>query len=149
MTQNFPQDQLIDSWFSVNWSKVNWYTEKSNFDFLVKIKCQRSQFIKTCQNMKLINQEIKKSRFHFEKLKCYNRNFSKCLKLHVFHNFKPIFHHDTRGFRRNFQQEICRSHVNLQLSCWKFIFNHLASWWKIGLKLWKNMKLKHLEKFLS
>ena len=41
-----------DSEFSVNWSKSQLYTEKSNFDFLVKIQCQRSQFIKTCQNMK-------------------------------------------------------------------------------------------------
>ena len=31
------------------------------------------------------------------------------------------------------------SHWYLQLSCWKFPLNHLASWWKFDTKLWKNM----------
>ena len=34
----------------------------------------------------------------------------------------------------------CIFHVDLQLSCWKFPLNHLASWWKFGSKLWKNKK---------
>ena len=52
MAQNISQEQLIDSWNSVNWWKVNRYTKKSNFDFLIKIKFQKSHFIKTCQNSK-------------------------------------------------------------------------------------------------
>ena len=38
------------------------------------------------------------------------------------------------------------AHWDLKLSCWKFILNHLASWWKIGSKLWKNMKFSTLRK---
>ena len=53
--------------------KSQLYTEKSNFDFLVKIKCQGPQFIKTCQNVKLVHQETKYLRFEFEKLKNSNR----------------------------------------------------------------------------
>ena len=33
--------------------------ENANFDFLIKIKFQKSYFIKTCQNMKIVHQEIK------------------------------------------------------------------------------------------
>ena len=48
------------------WIK-NWlYTEKSNFDFLVKIKCQGSFFIKMCQNMKRVHQEIQFSKLGFK-----------------------------------------------------------------------------------
>ena len=67
---------------------VNCIVKSQTLTFLVKIKCQRSQFIKTCQNMKLIHQEIQNSRFHFEKLKFLNFLF--------FHNFKQNFHHDAR-----------------------------------------------------
>ena len=58
--------------FSSQLIKIWLYTKKSNFDFLVKIKYQRSQFIIACKNMKLIHQETKNSRFHFEKSKFLN-----------------------------------------------------------------------------
>ena len=101
----------MDSKFSINWSKSQLYTEKSNFDFLVKIQCQRSQFIKTCQKYETYSSRNQKFKISFWNVKVLElRNFSKCLKLHVFfHNFKPIFHHDARGFRRNFQHESWRS----------------------------------------
>ena len=96
--------------------KSQLYIKKSNFDFLVKIKCQRSQFIKTCKNMKLVHQEIKKSRFHFEKSKFLNLEiFLSVGNFMFFHNFEQIFHHDARWFKKNFQNESCRSPWNLQL----------------------------------
>ena len=39
-----------------------------------------------------------------------------------------------------------RFHGYLQLSCWKFPLNHLASWWNIFSKLWKNKKFPTLRK---
>ena len=85
---------LTDEFFSQP-IKSQLYTEKLNFDFLVKIKCQRSQFVKACQNMKLIHQEIKKSRFHFEKSKFLNLEFFLSFgNFMFFHNFEPNFHHD-------------------------------------------------------
>ena len=49
-------------------------------------------------------------------------------------------------FGRSCVKKICRFHGDLQLSCWKFILNHPASWWKYGSKLWKNMKFPTLRK---
>ena len=96
--------------------KSQQYTEKSNFNFLVKIKYQRSQFIKTCQNIKLVHQEIKKSRFHFEKSKFLNLEiFLSVWNFMFFHNFEQNFHHDAIWFKRNSQHESCRSTWNLQL----------------------------------
>ena len=48
--------------FSSQLIKNQLYTEKSNFDFLIKIKFQKSSFIKKCQNMKIVHQEIQKSK---------------------------------------------------------------------------------------
>ena len=48
--------------------------------------------------------------------------------------------------RRNCVQKFFISHWDLNLSCWKFPLNHLASWWKIVSKLWKNMKFTTLRK---
>ena len=53
---------------------------------------------------------------------------------------------DTSIYRRSFVNKCFISHGDLQLSCWKFLLNHLASWWKIGSKLWKNMKFSTLRK---
>ena len=36
MSQNFPQDQLIDSWFSVNWSKVKCTLKSQTLTFWSK-----------------------------------------------------------------------------------------------------------------
>ena len=84
MVQNIARSiGLTDEFFS-QLIKNQLYTEKSNFDFLVKIKCKRSQVIKTCQNMKLIHQKIKKSRFHFEKSKFLNLEIFLCWKFHIF-----------------------------------------------------------------
>ena len=58
------------------------------------------------------NQKFKIS---FWKVKVFKlRNFSMCWKLHIFHNFKPIFHHDARWFKRNFQHESCRSQWDIK-----------------------------------
>ena len=72
--------------------KSQMYTEKSNFDFLIKIKLQRLQFIKTCQNMKIVHKEIKKSRFHFEKSKFLNLEiFLSVGNSHFFITLSQIF----------------------------------------------------------
>ena len=55
------------------------------------------------------------------------RNFSKCWKFHVFHNFEPNLHHDSRWFKRNFQQESCRSPWNIQLFFTKLLLKVLGS----------------------
>ena len=128
VTQNIPQCHLIDSWFFSQLIKSQLYTKKLNFDFLVKIKCQRSQFIKTCQNMKLIHQEIKKSRFHFEKSKFLNLEiFLSVGNFMFFQNFEQIFHHDARWFKRNFQHESCRYPVYIQHFFSQFLLNMLGS----------------------
>ena len=115
MAQNIAQIQWIDKWIFNQLIKSQLYTEKSNFDFLVKIKCQRSQFIKLCQNIKLIHQEIKNSRFHFEKSKLLNLEiFLSVGNFIFFHNFEPIFHHDARWFNRNFQNESYRYQWDLK-----------------------------------
>ena len=48
--------------------------------------------------MKLIYQEIKNSRFHFEKLKFLNLEIFLSGNFLFFHNFEQTFHHDARGF---------------------------------------------------
>lgn len=60
------QVHKIDSWISQSIDQFWLYTEKSNFDFLVKIKSQDSFFIKKCQIMKLVHQETKKCKLGFE-----------------------------------------------------------------------------------
>ena len=110
MAQNIAQVQWIDRWISSQLFKSQLYTEKSNFDFLVKIKCQRSQFIKKCQNVKLVHQEIKDWRYYFEIWNFHNlENFQSIENFLFFLNFRPNFHHDTRWFKKNFQHESCRS----------------------------------------
>ena len=53
--------------------------QKSNFDFLVNIKFQRSKFINTFKNINIDHQEVKKSKSQFEKSNFSRlRNFSKC-----------------------------------------------------------------------
>ena len=53
---------------------------------------------------------------------------------------------DPRISRRNYVKQSCRFHGDLQLSCWKFPLNHLASWWKFGTKLRKNKNISILWK---
>ena len=68
MLNKFKRSQIhkIDSWISQSIDQFWLYTEKSNFDFLVKIKSQDSFFIKTCQIMKLVHQEITKCKLGFK-----------------------------------------------------------------------------------
>ena len=75
------------------------------------------------------------------------QNFTKCFVSwpHVL----KIITWDPRSFERSCVKKSCRFHGDLQLSCWKFLLNHLASWWKVCSKLWKNMKFSTLRKFLS
>ena len=44
-------------------------------------------------------------------------------------------------FLENFVNQSCRLCGVIQLSCWKFCFNPIASWWKNGTKLGKNKKI--------
>ena len=69
------QVHKIDSWISQSIDQFWLYTEKSNFDFLVKIKSQDSFFIKTCQIMKLVHQEITKCKLGFENGIFHNLEF--------------------------------------------------------------------------
>ena len=62
MAQNISQDQLIDSWNLDQLMKSQLVHKKSNFDFLVNIKFQRSRFIKTFKNIKIDHQESRKSK---------------------------------------------------------------------------------------
>ena len=86
MTQFISQDQLINSWNSVNWwksqlMKSQLIHQKSNFDFLIKIEFQKSRFINTFKNMKIYHQKIKKVKIQFEKSNFSRlRNFSKCFR---------------------------------------------------------------------
>ena len=77
MLNKFKRSQVhkIDSWISQSIDQFWLYTEKSNFDFLVKIKSQDSFFIKTCQIMKLVHQEIKKCKLGFEMRIFHNLEF--------------------------------------------------------------------------
>ena len=100
--------QSTDEQSNVHWKVKLWL-------FLVKIKCQISQFIKTCQKMKLVHQEIKKSRFHFEKSKFLNLEFFLSVGNSLFfHNFEPSFHLDATWFKGNFKHESCRSKWDLK-----------------------------------
>ena len=69
------QIHKIDSWISQSIDQFWLYTEKSNFDFLVKIKSQDSFFIKTFQIMKLVHQEITKCKLGFENEIFHNLEF--------------------------------------------------------------------------
>ena len=65
---------LTDEFFS-QLIKIWLYTEKSNFDFLVKIKCQELFFIKTCQIMKIVHQETQFCKLGFKIEKFHNLEF--------------------------------------------------------------------------
>ena len=55
------------------------------------------------------------------------QNFTKCFVSwpHVL----KIITWDPSTFGRSCVKQICRFYGDLQLSCWNFLFNHLASWW--------------------
>ena len=61
--------------FSNQLIKSQLYTEKLNFDFLVKIKCQGSFFIKICQIMKLVHQETQNCKLGFKVENFHNLEF--------------------------------------------------------------------------
>ena len=86
MLNKFKRSQMhkIDRWIFQSTDQIWLYTEKSNFDFLVKIKCQDSFLIKTCQIMKLVHQEIKNYKLGFEMKKFHNFKFSKLWKFLIF-----------------------------------------------------------------
>ena len=74
----------IDSWFSVNWSKVNCTLKSQTLTFWSKasVKDHNSSKHVKIWNLFIKNQKVKIS---FWKVKISKlRNFSKCLKLHVF-----------------------------------------------------------------
>ena len=47
----------------------NLHTEKSNFDFWIKIKLQESYFLKTCWNVRFVSSRNSKVKFYFGKVK--------------------------------------------------------------------------------
>ena len=89
----------------------NWlYTEKSNFDFLVKIKCQDSFFIKTCQIMKLVHQEITKCKLGLEIRIFHNLEFFEVIKNPNFFLTLPHFFtkiHLDSNKRQNMKVVVC------------------------------------------
>ena len=103
------------------------YTEKSNFDFLVKIKCQGSFFIKTCQIMNLVHQETQNYKLGFKMENFHNLEIF-CYKIFLFFpNFVPFFHQDANGFKQNLQHESCSPSQSLQLLFTKFSQKNLGS----------------------
>ena len=72
------------------------------------------------------------------------QNFTKCFVSwpHVL----KIITWDPSTSGRSCVMKSCRFQGDLQLSCWKFLLNHFASWWKLGSKLWKNKKFSILRK---
>ena len=72
------------------------------------------------------------------------QNFTKCFVSWPY--VHKIITWDPSTFGRSCVKKSCRFHGYLQLSCWKFLLNHLASWLKFGSKLWKNMKFPTLRK---
>ena len=66
------QVHKIDNWIPQSIDQFWLYTEKSNFDFWVKIKCQELFFIKTWQIMKLVHQETQKFKLGFKMEKFHN-----------------------------------------------------------------------------
>ena len=146
MAQKFPQAQLIDSWFSVNWSKVNYTLKSQTLTFWSKSSV-KDQFIKTCQNMKRVHHEIKKSRFHFEKSMFSNLEiFLSVENFLLFHNFELIFHHDARWFKRNFQYESCRSPWDIKHLFTQLLLEILGS--QVINSSSHGHETKHLVKFL-
>ena len=77
MFKKFKRSQMhkIDRWIFQSIDQFFNCIEKSNFDFLVKIKCQDSFFIKTCQIVKLVHQQIKNHKLGFEMKKFHNLEF--------------------------------------------------------------------------
>ena len=73
--------------------------QKSNFDFSVNIKSQRSKFIKTFKNIKLDHQKVKKVKSQFENFIMLSKFFTmmqsdsretsnmKVVYLHEIYNF--------------------------------------------------------------
>ena len=66
------QVHRIDRWIFQSTDQIWLYTEKSNFDFLVKIKCQESFSINTCQIMSLVHQETQNWKLGFKRKKFHN-----------------------------------------------------------------------------
>ena len=73
----------------------------------------------------------------------FTKSFSSWTSIHKFITWDP------RIFWEKFVKQSCRFHGGLQLSCWKFSLNQIASWWKSGEKLGKNKKIFTLRKILS
>ena len=113
------------------------HTEKSIFDFLVKIKYQGSQFIKKCQNVKIVYQEIKDWRFGFKIWNFLNLEIFLSIENFFFSlNFKPNFHHVTRWFKESSQHESCSPPQNIQLLFKKFsqkmLVSQVMNFWNKG-----------------
>ena len=69
------------------------------------------------------------------------QNFTKCFVSWPY--VHKIITWDPRIFGRICLKKSFRFHGYLQLSCWKFLLNHLASWWKFGSKLWKKYEISN------
>ena len=81
----------------------------------------------------------------FKILTKLGQNFTKCLV--SWPHVHKIITWDPRSFGRSCVKQIFRFHGDLQLSFWKFLLNHLVSWWKVCSKLWKNMNFPTIRKF--
>ena len=73
----------------------------------------------------------------------FTKSFSSWTAIHKIITWDPSI------FLENFVNKSCIFHGGLQLSCWKFSFNPIASWWKTCGKLGENKKISILRNFLS
>ena len=104
----------LKTFLKINWLIVYFQSidEKSIVHWKVKLWLfgqNQVPRITIHQKMKLVHQEIKKSRFHSDKWKFLNLEiFLSVGNFIYFHNFEPIFHHDARWLKGNFQHESSR-----------------------------------------
>ena len=118
----------IDSWLSVNWSKVNCILKSQTLTFWSKSSVKDYNLSKHVKMWNFVHQEIKKSRFHFEKSKFLNLEiFLSVGNFMFFHNFEQNFPHDARWFNRNFQHESFISPWNIQLLFTQLLLKVLVS----------------------
>ena len=73
----------------------------------------------------------------------FTKLFSSWTSIHKFITWDPSI------FWEKFVKQSCIFRGGLQLSCWKFSLNEIASWWKSGGNLGKNKKISILRKILS
>ena len=143
--KKFLKINWIDSWFSINWSKVNCTLKSQTLTFWQKSSVKDHNLSK---NVKIWNLFIKKSKSQDFILK--SQSFQTEIFLSVenfifFHNFELMFHHDARWFKGNFQHESFRSPWDLKHFFTQLLLEILGSQ---VINPWRHdLETKHLVKF--